>query len=102
MDWYLTIKTIHIISSAVLFGTGAGIAFEILLLNIMAATVPVAISIGTQPTEKLKPFLGINGPWSDFNFSVGWVPMLVATGTVAASFVSTQIIHAVSEWFVYL
>ena len=27
MDWYLTIKTIHIISSAVLFGTGAGIAF---------------------------------------------------------------------------
>jgi len=27
MDWYQIIKTIHIISSAILFGTGAGIAF---------------------------------------------------------------------------
>lgn len=27
MDWYLTIKTIHIICSAILFGTGTGIAF---------------------------------------------------------------------------
>ncbi len=27
MDWYQIIKTIHIISSTVLFGTGAGIAF---------------------------------------------------------------------------
>lgn len=27
MDWYLIIKTIHIISSTILFGTGLGIAF---------------------------------------------------------------------------
>ena len=27
MDWYLVIKTIHILSSTVLFGTGMGIAF---------------------------------------------------------------------------
>ncbi len=27
MDWYLTIKVVHIISSTVLFGTGLGIAF---------------------------------------------------------------------------
>jgi len=27
MDWYLTIKTLHIISSTILFGTGLGIAF---------------------------------------------------------------------------
>ena len=30
MDWYLIIKTLHIISSTVLFGTGAGIAFFML------------------------------------------------------------------------
>jgi uncharacterized membrane protein len=27
MDWYLTVKVVHIISSTVLFGTGMGIAF---------------------------------------------------------------------------
>lgn len=27
MDWYLTVKTVHILSSTVLFGTGLGIAF---------------------------------------------------------------------------
>ena len=27
MDWYLTIKVVHIISSTILFGTGLGIAF---------------------------------------------------------------------------
>ncbi|MEN8205432.1 MAG: DUF2269 domain-containing protein [Pseudomonadota bacterium] len=27
MDWYLTVKVVHIISSTVLFGTGLGIAF---------------------------------------------------------------------------
>ena len=30
MDWYLIIKTLHIISSTVLFGTGVGIAFFML------------------------------------------------------------------------
>jgi len=30
MDYYLVIKTLHIISSTVLFGTGTGIAFFML------------------------------------------------------------------------
>lgn len=27
MDWYSVVKTIHIVSSTILFGTGIGIAF---------------------------------------------------------------------------
>ena len=30
MDWYLITKTLHIISSTILFGTGIGIAFFML------------------------------------------------------------------------
>ena len=30
MDWYLTVKTVHVLSSTVLFGTGLGIAFFML------------------------------------------------------------------------
>ena len=44
---------------------------------------------------QIKPFLGINGPWSDFNFAVGWVPMLVTAGTVAAILISRKVSQAI-------
>ncbi len=44
---------------------------------------------------QIKPFLGINGAWSEFDISLGWVPMMVATGTVAAILVSSKIFKAI-------
>ena len=44
---------------------------------------------------QIKPFLGIGGDWSEFDFSVGWVPMTVATGTVAAILISRKVSQAI-------
>ncbi|MCH8079943.1 MAG: SLC26A/SulP transporter family protein [Proteobacteria bacterium] len=44
---------------------------------------------------QIKPALGIRGSWSEFDVSVGWVPMLVAIGTVVAILVSRKISKAV-------
>ncbi|MCK5669188.1 MAG: SulP family inorganic anion transporter, partial [Gammaproteobacteria bacterium] len=44
---------------------------------------------------QIKPFLGISGSWSEFDVSLGWVPMLVATGTVVAILLSSKISKAI-------
>ena len=44
---------------------------------------------------QIKPFLGIAGAWSEFDFSVGWIPMLVAGGTVAAILISRKISQSI-------
>ncbi len=44
---------------------------------------------------QIKPFLGISGDWSEFDFSVGWVPMSIAGGTVAAILISRKISQAI-------
>jgi len=44
---------------------------------------------------QIKPFLGISGEWSEFDFSVGWVPMLVAMGSIVAILVSRRVSQAI-------
>jgi len=44
---------------------------------------------------QIKPFLGISGNWSEFDFSVGWIPMLVTIGTVAAILISRKVSQAI-------
>lgn len=44
---------------------------------------------------QIKPFLGIKGAWSEFDISVGWVPMLVAGVTIATILISRRISQAV-------
>ena len=72
MDWYLTIKVVHIISSTVLFGTGIGIAFFMFRshfsteLNDKFYTVHntfLADTLFTLPAVVLQPLTGIWLVW---------------------------------------
>lgn len=78
MDWYLTIKTIHILSAAVLFGTGIGIAFFMLQsyfsddLNVKfyaTRTTVIADYVFTLPAVLLQP---ISGMWLIWQGGYSW------------------------------
>ncbi len=68
MDWYSVVKTIHIISSTILFGTGIGIAFFMwwanktgdLAAKIYAArTTVIADFLFTTTSAIIQPISGI-------------------------------------------
>ncbi len=68
MDWYFFVKTIHIITSTILFGTGIGIAFFMLWANktgdlaakvYAAKTTVLADFIFTTPSVIIQPISGI-------------------------------------------
>ncbi|MDP6708062.1 MAG: DUF2269 domain-containing protein [Alphaproteobacteria bacterium] len=68
MDLYLAVKTVHILSAAVLFGTGAGIAFFMLMAHLtrdvatIAATariVVIADFVFTLPAVVVQPATGL-------------------------------------------
>jgi uncharacterized membrane protein len=68
MDWYLLVKTIHILSSTILFGTGIGIAFFMWWANktgdlaakvYAAKTTVLADFIFTTPSVIIQPISGI-------------------------------------------
>lgn len=68
MDWYLLTRTIHIISSTILFGTGLGIAFFMWWTNrngdlaakvFVAKTVVIADFLFTLPAVIIQPITGI-------------------------------------------
>lgn len=68
MDFYLVVKTIHILSSTVLFGTGLGIAFFMVMSkfskNIQAKlyaarTTVLADFIFTTPAVIIQPLTGL-------------------------------------------
>jgi uncharacterized membrane protein len=68
MDWYSIVKTVHIISSTILFGTGIGIAFFMwwankngdLAAKIYAArTTVIADFLFTAPSVIIQPISGI-------------------------------------------
>ena len=68
MDWYLFVKTVHIITSTVLLGTGLGIAFFMwwanrtgdLAVKVYAArTTVLADFIFTTPAVILQPITGV-------------------------------------------
>ncbi len=69
MDWYLIIKTIHIITSTVLFGTGLGTAFFFLCSHFTdnlhekffaARSTVLADYVFTAPAVILQP---LSGAW---------------------------------------
>lgn len=68
MDWYLIIKTLHILSSTILFGTGIGIAFFMLRSHFTtnlqekyyaARNTVLADYFFTFPAVILQPLTGI-------------------------------------------
>ena len=68
MDWYPIVKTIHIISSTILFGTGIGIAFFMWWANktgdlpakiFAARTTVIADLIFTTPAVIVQPISGL-------------------------------------------
>jgi uncharacterized membrane protein len=76
MNWYLLIKWVHIISSTVLFGTGAGIAFffvraqrtgDTKVVARVARDVVLADLIFTSSAVALQPITGVAlallAPW---------------------------------------
>jgi uncharacterized membrane protein len=68
MDLYDTIKWLHIIGSTVLFGTGAGTAFQMVMamrgadpkvVSVVARNVVIADWVFTTPAGILQPITGI-------------------------------------------
>jgi uncharacterized membrane protein len=86
MDSYLIFKTLHIISTTVLFGTGAGIAFFLLFSRFTpdiaakffaARSVVLADAIFTAPSAVLQPLTGI---WLIWQGGYDWTePWLLLT-----------------------
>ncbi len=68
MDWYLTLKWLHILSSTLLFGTGIGTAFQMVramrtgrveTIHSVASSVVLADWIFTTPAGVLQPLTGL-------------------------------------------
>src|ERR1700722_5573946 len=86
MDYYLIIKTLHILSATVLFGTGLGIAFFFFCANkgadlaaryFAARTTVLADFIFTLPAVILQPLTGL---WLIYHSGYRWTETwLVAT-----------------------
>ncbi len=86
MDWYQIVKTLHIISSTVLFGTGAGIAFFMLRSHFTdnihekyfaARNTVLADYIFTAPSVIIQP---LTGAWLVWQGGHDWLDLwLVAT-----------------------
>lgn len=83
MDWYLTVKVVHIISSTVLFGTGLGIAFfmfrsrftdDLQARYYAASNTVVADYLFTLPAVIVQPVSGAWLVWrSGYNWSEPWL-----------------------------
>ena len=88
MSWYLLIKWLHILSSTVLFGTGAGIAFSFVRAyrtqdaNVIAAVsrdVVLADFLFTATAVVLQPISGIGlASIAGFALSTGWLVLSIA------------------------
>lgn len=86
MDWYQIVKTLHIMSSTVLFGTGAGIAFFMLRSHFTdnihekyfaARNTVLADYIFTAPSVIIQP---LTGAWLVWQGGHDWLDLwLVAT-----------------------
>jgi len=86
MDWYILIKTIHIIGAAVLFGTGLGIAFFMVRSHFTdnideklyaASNTVLADYCFTLPAVILQP---LSGAWLIWYSGYDWLDLwLTAT-----------------------
>lgn len=88
MDLYLLVKVAHIIGAAVLLGTGAGIAFFMLmahrtrqpaLIAHTAGVVVLADFVFTTSAVIVQPITGgVLAHLAGFPFNTGWVAMSLA------------------------
>ena len=85
MDFYLIIKTVHIISSTILFGTGLGIAFFMFRSHFTTSlnekyyavrTTVLADYIFTAPAVILQPITGV---WLIFSGGYNWADRWLMT-----------------------
>ncbi|MBN8520656.1 MAG: DUF2269 domain-containing protein [Alphaproteobacteria bacterium] len=81
MDWYFIIKTLHVISSTILFGTGIGIAFFMLRSHFTdnihekfyaARNTVLADYLFTLPAVIIQP---ITGFWLIWQGGHGWMDL---------------------------
>lgn len=87
-EWYLPIKWVHIVSSAVLFGTGAGIAYFFLrahqtgdarIIASVSRDVVVADGIFTAMAVVLQPVTGFAMLWiGGYPLTATWIKLSLA------------------------
>ncbi|MBS4005580.1 MAG: DUF2269 domain-containing protein [Afipia sp.] len=93
---YFLVKYLHIIGAAVLLGTGAGIAFFMLVAHLrgdpreiagVARTVVLADFLFTASAVVLQPVTGIWLAWSSgYSLWDGWIALSIALYIVTGAF----------------
>ncbi len=95
MSWYLILKTIHILSSTLLFGTGLGTAFhgwmaqrsrDVRAISVVSRNVVLADWIFTAPAVVVQPVTGVALALNaGFPLTSGWLVLaIVLYGVVGA------------------
>lgn len=94
--FYFLLKMVHIIGAAVLLGTGAGIAFFMLVAHLrrdpreiagVARTVVLADFLFTASAVVLQPITGIWLAWSSgYSLRDGWIAASIALYVVTGAF----------------
>ena len=95
MSWYLILKTIHILSSTLLFGTGLGTAFhgwmaqrsrDVRAISVVGRNVVLAEWIFTAPAVVVQPVTGVALALNaGFPLTSGWLVLaIVLYGVVGA------------------
>jgi uncharacterized membrane protein len=93
MDWYLVVKTAHILSSTILFGTGIGIAFFMFRSHFTddvagklyaARNTVLADKVFTFPAVVIQPVTGAWLVWSGgFEWTETWLVVTYAIYALA-------------------
>jgi uncharacterized membrane protein len=93
MDWYLAVKTAHILSSTILFGTGIGIAFFMFRSHFTddvpgklyaARNTVLADKVFTFPAVVIQPATGAWLVWSGgFDWTATWLVVTYAIYALA-------------------
>ncbi len=93
---YFLVKYLHIIGAAVLLGTGAGIAFFMLMAHLrgdpreiagVARTVVLADFLFTASAVVLQPLTGIWLAWSSgYSLWDGWIALSISLYIVTGAF----------------
>jgi uncharacterized membrane protein len=96
MTFYLLLKTLHVIGATVLFGTGAGIAFFMLMahrsgdVRAIAHTAGVVVIADTLFTATAVALQPVTGAWlahiAGFSLLHGWVVLSLVLYVVTGLF----------------
>lgn len=93
---YLIVKTVHVIGASVLLGTGAGIAFFMLVAHLrgeprevagVARTVVLADFLFTATAVVLQPITGVWLAWSSgYSLADGWIAASIVLYIITGAF----------------